>query len=238
MTNTPGFNHFRIQLKDRVTQQSIIASGVAGAGVVFVAQPGTTQKATLTDKFGTSLNNPLALSSGLMDFCVPLTTLTVDLYIQSPTGHFIVYKGVSPSGLNEIAIDTSDRRTTMLIPFNIADCTAAVEQDTKFLLPSNGRFLDRLHGCGLNITTIESAGAKTASVGLLSSQSGGSATGLINASSTATLGQVIGTNGGLFSSNAPALASAQTAANISYTLSASSVAAAGFIILPLQLDQP
>lgn len=237
MTNTPGYNRFKFQLKDMFTKTSLIATGSAGAGQVLVCTAGASTPLTLTDRFGTALNNPLALTRGFADFCVALANLTVDLYIQSPTGHCIQIKGVAPGGLNEYEIDTSVRRTSMIIPFSFAQAGANTEFNTGFLLPSNGRILDRLHGAGINVTTVETAGGKTINVGLLSSQSGGNASGLINGSSTATLGQVTGTNGALFSSNAPALAVTQTANAISYTLSASSVAAAGFILLPLELDQ-
>ena len=234
-TNTPGYNRFRIQLKDLITKQSLIASGAAGAGQVFVAIAGTPQKETLTDRFGNSLSNPLALTRGFIDFCVNIAHLTVDLYIQSPTGHFLVLKGVSPSGLNEYEIDTSNKRQMMVIPFNIGDTTAATETNTGFLKPTNSMVLDRLHGLGINVTTAETAGAKTMTAGLLSSQTGGNASGYINGSSTATLGLVIGTNGSLFSSNAPDTSSAEVANTISYTLVSSSVAAQGFIEIPYVL---
>jgi hypothetical protein len=232
MTNTPGYNHYKIQLKDALSKQSIINSG----GTCFVAKAGTSQKETLTDKFGASVANPILMTAGLMDFCVPIADLTVDLYILAPGGQFVVLKGVSPSGLNEYEIETQAKRHTYVIPFNIADCVAATEQDTGFVLPTHAFVLNRLHGCGLNITTAETAGAKTMTVGTLSSQSGGSASEFINGSSTASLGLVIGTDGGGFSTNAPYATDANTAKNISYTLVTASVAAAGFIILPVQLS--
>jgi hypothetical protein len=231
MTNTPGYNHYKIQLKDSVTGASLTASG----GTVFVAIAGTSQKETLTDKFGNSVANPILMTAGLMDFCIPLSHLTVDLYIQTAGGHFEVVKSIGPSGNNEYPIDTEQKRQTYVIPFNIADCVAATEKDTGFVLPAHAFVLDRLHGCGVNVTTAETAGAKTLTAGTLSSQSGGVAAGFINGSSTASLGLVIGTNGSLFSSNAPYPTDEYTAKNISYTLVTASVAAAGFLILPVQL---
>lgn len=232
MTNTPGYNHYRIQLKDAVTGQSIIATG----GTCFVAKVGTSQKETLTDKFGASVANPILMTAGLMDFCIPLADLTADLYIQTPGGHFIVLKGVGPSGLNEYPIDTEQKRQTYVIPFNIADCVAAAEKDTGFVLPAHAFVLNRLHGEGLNITTAETTGAKTILVGTLSTQTGGVAAGFQNGTSTASLGLVAGTDGSLFSTNAPYPSDEYVAKNISYTIVTASVTAAGFIILPIQLS--
>ncbi len=231
MTNTPGYNHYKIQLKDSVTGQSIIKTG----GTAFIAIAGTSQKETLTDKNGVSLANPILMTAGLMDFCVATSHLTVDIYVAAPDGQFEVIKGIGPSGNNEYPIDTEQKRQTWIIPFNIADCVAATEKDTGFVLPAHAFVLNRLHGCGLNVTTAETTGAKTITVGTLSSQSGGSASEFINGSSTATAGLVIGTDGAGFSTNAPYTTDANTAKNVSYTLVTASVAAAGYVILPIQL---
>lgn len=231
MTNTPGYNHYRIQLKSALDKQSIITSG----GTCFVAKAGTAQKETLTDKNGVSLTNPLQLTAGLIDFAVAITSATVDLYIQSPGGQFIVLKGVAPSGLNEYEVPNDNKRQTYVIPFSIVDSVAATEKDTGFALPAQAMVLNRLHGCGLNVTVPETAGVKTMTVGTLSTQAGGVAAGFINGSSTAAKGLVTGTDGSLFSTNAPYNSDANTAKNISYTLVTASVAAEGFIILPVQL---
>ena len=233
MTNTPGYNRFRFQLKDEVTKQSIIKSG----GSCFVTIAGSSQKETLTDKNGVALTNPLQLTAGFIDCCVNVAHLTVDMYIMCPGGQFVVLKGIAPSGLDEYEVPTNQKRQTMVIPFNIADCTAGTEFDTGFALPAQCRVLNRLHGAGLLVTTAETAGAKTILVGTLSTNSGGSASEFINGSSTATLGQVTGTDGAGFSTNAPYLSDANPAAlELSYTLVTASVAAAGFIVLPYQLN--
>jgi hypothetical protein len=230
-----GNLEYRIQLKD--TGPGAFGTSLIGTGgQVFVAAAGTAHKIALVDKNGASIANPQALTRGFMNFFVPDTTASVDLYIQAPGGQFKVVTGVTASGPNEIPIDTPRGQQLFKIPFSIADSVANVEQTTGFVLPVNSMVLDRLHGAGLEVTVAETAGAKTITVGTLSTLAGGSATGLINGSSTGTLGQVIGTNGGLFSSNAPALVGANPAANvISYTLVTASVAAEGFILLPVLL---
>lgn len=227
--------HYSMQLKDSSGGTFSVAITAAG-GQVFVAAAGTGHKQAIVDVNGAALANPLVLTRGHMDFYVSNSVASVDLYIQAPGGQFKVMLGVVPSGSNEIIMDTSKSEQLFKIPFSIVDSVAATEQTTGFILPVNSMVLDRLHGAGLEVTVIETAGAKTITVGTLSSLSGGVAAGLINGSSTATLGQVIGTNGSLFSTNAPALVGANPAANVlSYTLVTASVAAEGFIVLPVRL---
>lgn len=227
--------HYSIQLKDSSGGsfgQAIIAAG----GQVFVAVAGAAHKQAIVDVNGAALANPLVLTRGHMDFYVSNSVASVDLYIQAPGGQFKIVTGVLPSGQNDITIDTSRTEQLFKIPFSIADSVAATEQTTGFVLPVNSMVLDRLHGCGIEVTVAETAGAKTMTAGTLSTLSGGAATGLISGSSTASLGQVLGTNGSLFSTNAPALVGANAAANvISYTLVTASVAAEGFIVLPVRL---
>jgi hypothetical protein len=232
MANTSTIVQVRVQLKDVFKQVNINDSG----GVVFVAKAGLPEKATLQDLNGNSIANPIVLTSGSIDFAYDSAiTATVDLYGHTAAGHWFEYKSVSPSGPNEINVDTARKRGRMKIPFSYVDCTPGTEYKTGFLLPALGFILNRLHGCGLDVTTKESG--KTLSVGILSTENGGAATGFINASSVATAGQVIGTDGALFSTNAPYATDTQTASSpngldISYTLSSGAAAAEGFILLP------
>lgn len=225
-----AMREYRIQLKDAHTGETIITAG----GVVHVSQDGLPDKQTLFDKTGAALTNPITPTNGFINFFVADTTTQVDLYGFAPGGQWIERLSVKPGGPNEINVDTRQKRFRAKLPFSIVDCTAATEKDTGIDIPANSSFLDRLHGCGLLVTVLEAS--KTVSVGLLSSQSGGTATGLINASSTTNAGQVIGTNGSLFSTNAPALSDAQTAKRLSYTISTGAIAAKGFAILPYQLN--
>jgi len=221
----------RVQLKDVFKDVNINDSGA----VCYVTKAGTPDKAALLDLTGATLTNPIALTSGLIQFQYDSSvTAKVDLYIQTAKGHFGVFLNVSPSGPNEINIDTARKRGVMKMPFSIADYAANTETANGFKFPASSMILDRLHGCGILVTTLEAS--KTVSCGLLSSESGGNATGFINAASTTNAGQVIGTNGALFSSNAPATSDAQTASDISLTISSGAVAAKGFILLPYVLN--
>jgi hypothetical protein len=228
--------HVRVQLKDVFKQVNINDTGA----VVFVAKAGLPEKTALQDQYGNTLANPIALSSGLIEFYYDSSiTATVDLYGQTAKGHWFEFMSLSPSGPNEINVDSSRKLGRMKIPFSFVDCTPGTEKKTGFLLPPTAMILDRLHGCGLLVTALEAA--KTVSVGILSTENGGTATGLINASSAAALGQVVGTNGALFSSNAPYATDTQTSSNpngldISYTLTAGAAAAEGFILLPYVLN--
>lgn len=238
----------RIQLKDVFKKVNLNDSG----GVVFVAKAGTSEKAALQDQYGSVLTNPIQLTSGLINFFFDTAiTANVDLYGMTGKGHWFEYingggvagtttGGVSPSGPNEINVDTSDKRHRMKIPFSYVDCTPGTEYETGFKLPVPAKVLDRLHGGGILVTTASAAGTATLSVGILSSETGGAATGFINGSSTAALGQVTPTNGSLFSSNAPyntdtLSGSTPYGTDISYTLGSGN-GGEGFIILPYQLS--
>ena len=230
-----GNVEYRIQMKDLAQEkfgQAIIAAG----GNVFVATLGTAHKATLFDKNGAALTNPIIPTRGFINFFVADTIASVDLYAEAPGGQFKVVKAVVPSGPNEIGFDTSKSEHLWEIPFSIADSVAGTEKDTGFILPAHAFVLNRLHGEGILVTVIETAGAKTMLVGTLSTQSGGAASGFNNATSTATLGTVVGTDGASFSTNAPYMVDTNPAAvNVSYTLVTASVAAEGFILLPVRL---
>lgn len=228
-----AYNHYAIQLKESVLGTAIISAG----GTVYVAKAGDPAKETIySDAVGTSASNPLTPTRGLIEFYTLSTVSSVDLYIMAPDGQFLVVEGIMPSGPNEVAIDTSRKAQLMKIPFSIADATAATETDTGFNIPDPSFVLDRLHGAGLDVVAADSSvGSKTMDVGTLSTESGGDANGLIAASSTANTGLVIGTNGALFSTNAPAKSDANTAKSISYTLTASAAAVKGFILLPYRL---
>lgn len=205
-------------------------------GAVHVATAGSPAKATLTDKDGAALANPVSLTNGAAEFYVADSVSTVDLYIQAPGFQFIVKAGIAPANHN-FKVDTTERYQVYKIPFSIADSVAATEKDTGFNLPTRAQVLPLLGGAGLTITTAETAGAKTMMVGTLSTETGGDADGLLAATiSTAATGKVVGINGALYVSNAPALTDANVAKSISYTLVTASVAAAGFIVLPVILE--
>jgi hypothetical protein len=233
--------HFDIQLAD-IGGEHV---GTAGGSVTICTVNTARQAAVSTTATGTQAitNNPVALNRGRMDFYTSDDVDTVDLYIMTPTGQFVVKKGVKASGPNEILYDTSDRYTVAVVPFSFTDSVATVEQDTGIDLPTGALVLP---SPSILVTAIDAT--ETLDVGMLSSESGGDADGFLAAVSLGTLGVVKGTlvNAGLTmgallfvqdSANAgdeAPEARVITAANrsISYTASAGSDTFEGFIQLP------
>lgn len=229
-----AMREFRIQLKDLISGEIIQDTG----GTCHVSQAGLPDKQTLYDKNGAALTNPLQLTAGFINFFTLDTVASVDLYIQAPGGQFLTRTGIVASGPNEIRVPTHIKRQMYKIPFSAVDQGGnATETDTGFDLPAKAFVLDRLHGCGLLVTTVHAAKTIDFGTGQVNpAETGGDANGLIAASSVATAGLVIGTNGALFSSNAPAASDANAAKSLTYTLSTGSTTAKGFILLPVQLS--
>jgi len=220
---------WRIQMQDRFTLANIISAG----GTVQVCTAGTPDKATLYDKTGASLANPITPTRGFINFFVDVSVATVDLYGMAPGGQFFVMTGIAPSGPNEILIDTWDKTQFATVPFSIADSVANTEKDTGFSFPAQAIVLDRLHGMGVRVTTLN-AGQNVA-FGVLSSQSGGSANGLCTNVSLTTAVLKIGVNGSFYSTNAPFMTDSITGKSISYTLDTGTTLGKGFLLIPYRL---
>lgn len=248
---------YRAQLVDRVTGKAIQTAG----GKCYVATAGGAAKIALLDEDGASASNPSALTNGIVEFYVADTVQSVDLYMQSPTGHFVVTKDLAPSGPNSIYIDKGLSQTVMVIPFSIDDTVAATETDTGFDLPDNSAVLP--NGVGVDVLTLDDT--ETVDVGILSTEANGDADGFIALGSVALADSVIAGNAATVGSNETFLATTTlgalvndfaagsdvatdtgvsnkksyvcdgTAESISYTLTAGTDTAEGFIKLPLQL---
>lgn len=215
-------------------------------GKVYVAAADDAAKQAITDIDGVALTNPRALTRGSCSFYVVDTVSAVDLYIQAPGGQFVVRKGVLASP-QDIRIDTGSPNQTMVIPFSIADTTAAAETDTGFDLPLHSAVLPTPL---VRVLTLDAT--ETIDFGLLSSETNGDADGFGATVALTTAGLVkptvlqgSNTMGALFevqdSANAGDLtheAHVVTGANatsITYTLTAGTDTAEGFIYLPLIL---
>jgi len=232
--------HYSIQLIDTVSGKSIDGSG----GKAYVAKSGDAQKETLYTKAGGALANPITLTNGKLDFYVADTVVDVDLYVQAPSGHFVVAKDVVPSG-ETIYVDKGRSTATYVIPFSIADTTATTETSTGFAIPSGGMVLPT--GVGLDVLTADST--ETVDLGTLSTDSG-DANGFIAAASVGSVATVKASlaNG---ATTLGALLYVQDSANagdkapeadvsmggktITYTLTAGTDTAEGFFKLPVQL---
>lgn len=231
--------NYNSQLKSLITGAAIAAIG----GFVLVTPAGSTAKASLLAADGSALSNPLALTNGAFDFNVADSVAGVDMYIQSPTGHFVVVKNVKSSGDASIFIDTGVAHTTMVIPFNVADQAGdATETPCGFTLVGAVQ-----PNVAVDVVTVDAT--ETIDVGTDSGDSG-DADAFIDGVSVATEGYIKPTlaNGAMTlgaklfvqdSANAgdeaPEQDISQIGKEVTYTLSAGSDTAAGFIILPQQL---
>lgn len=236
-----GNREWRMQLKDLATGEAIITAG----GKCYVAVNGDSAKATLLDKDGAALSNPITPTRGFLNFFVADTTDKVDLYILCPGGEFVVRKDVKPSGPNEIRVDTDRRMHSFVIPWAAADVTAASEISTGFVIPAKSEILP----VGLGVDVIAIDATEDIDVGTLSSDTG-DADGFMDGVSVATLGFVKpslvasgDTMGALLSvldsansgDDAPEGDVSMQGKTITYTLSSGSDTGKGFIHLPYYL---
>ncbi len=212
---------YTFQLYDQ-NHKAIQSSG----GVVYVAAPGDAAKQAITDKDGTALANPRALTRGACEFYVVDTAVDVDLYIQTPGGQFVVKQDFAAGETPDIVVDTDCRNQVMVIPWAAADVTAAAETATGFTEPTNAVFL--LQGAGCRVTAIDAT--ETLDVGTLSTDSG-DADGFLSALDVATLGDVLD-NGALLAS----LGRVSGGKSITLTTTAGSDTGKGFIHLPYVLS--
>lgn len=231
--------NFNSQLKSLVTSKAIESSG----GKVMVVTAGGSAKVSLLDADGAALTNPLSLTRGGFDFNVADTVASVDLYIQTPTGHFLVVKGVKPSGDASIYYDNSVSHTTFVIPFDADDQAGdATETGTGFTLVGAVQ-------PNVAIDVVDIDATETIDAGTDSGDSG-DADGFIDGLSLATAGYIKATNANgavtlgskLYvqdSANAgddyPEQDISQIGKEVTYTLSSGADTAAGFIVLPQQL---
>lgn len=228
MTN---YVHFSLQLKDLATGKAIITAG----GVACVTKNALPDKHTIyADAQATAASNPRALTRGKIDFWVLQSALVngmVDLYIQCPGGHFVVARDITPSGPNEIVVDTGRALQQYVIPVAIADYPAAVETDTGFDCPAahtGGRVLPDGLGGAFRVTAIDAT--ETIDIGTATAESG-DPDGFISALDVGTLGLVLD-NGALLTTLAGHLCAGKS---IVVTTTAGSDTVKGFAYLMIEL---
>ena len=218
----------------------------AAGGMVGVYVSGSGTLNAITDKDGAALANPLALTNGAAEFYTLATVATVDLAIMCPGGQFVFMSGVDES-LADIAVDTLNRNQMAKIGYSVADASATVEEDTGFDLPYN---------CVVQpwpgVLPVVVDATEDIDVGILSTETAGDADGFIDSVSVATavytkatLLAAGDTMGALLSvldsANAgddapePYPVVSPNGRSISYTLSAGSDTAVGYILLPYTL---
>jgi hypothetical protein len=157
-------------------------------GFVLVSKASNPQKATLFTKAGASQSNGMSLTNGGAEFYIEDSVdTTVDLFIMSPSGHFVCKYGVLP-GFIEIGVDLNQRRQMAVVPFAAVDYTANTETSTGFVFPKS---VIESPNIGVDVQTLEAA--KTIAFGFLSTETGGAAAGFATGMSLAATGQTAAT---------------------------------------------
>ncbi len=231
---------YSLQIQDFARGLPLATAG----GAAIICQPGTARKATLFNAdTGAALANPISLTRGNLRFATDIALATVDIYGFAPDGGFFVMRGARPGGDAEIPYSVDQVNHTALIPLAAQDFTAASEGTTGLQFPAGAVLSPHT---ALRVTVAE--GSRTIEVGLLSSESGGDADGLLDAVSLAAAGTIVPavsgtpTLGALLVQNfgtTPAVnvpdshgIGAAAARTITATFSASSATAQAFAVLP------
>ncbi len=184
---TQRYNVFEMQIgtiHDFAGLPMVATSG----GKFIITAAGAPTKATLydPDTFA-ALANPVTPTRGKIRFATLDTVTSVDLFGFAPGGNFVVRKGVKPGGVQEIITDPTRPHQCAVIPFSYADYTIAAEQDTGLDFPTGALILPTPF---LRVTTLDAT--ETMDWGLLSSESGGDADGLMLTVSVASAVSVPG----------------------------------------------
>lgn len=179
--------HYKFKLTEALTGRAIETTG----GTVYVAVRGGARKVAITNEDGSAKLNPLVPVNGQIEFYTAESIPSVDLYCQTPGGHFIVRKAITPGGDNELIFDGFRSAAIMVIPFSAADAAAGVEVDTGFDLPTNA-LVQPFDGLAVDVLTVNAG--RTIQAGILSTEAGGNAAGFVNGVSLAALGAVPGNN--------------------------------------------
>lgn len=225
----------------------------ASGGFIYVTKASNPAKATLFTKTNTAQANGFALTSGGAEFFIEDSVDTsVDVFIMSPTGHFLVRYGVTP-GFLELPVDFQQRRQMAVVPFAAADYAANTELTTGFVFP---RCIIESPNVGVMVHTLEAA--RTLACGFLSTETGGAAAGFMTGMTLAATGQTAATlaagaitlgsvlqvltTGGTVPVPRPFPCSgaATFARTLGLTTSAGTVTARGYLQIPYTLtgDQP
>jgi len=216
-------------LKDEVSRKTIDGTG----GVAFICSPGTPDPITLYDPDDdTAVTQPVALVRGNLRYAVAKATELVDIHMMSPSGHFISYSNISAQEHNELCVNTLQRENLARIPFTFdwPGQVVATEYDTGLDLPA-GALMNPLM-CGVDITAIDAT--ETIDFGTLTA---GDPNGFGTLVPVGVLGIAVVEAGtptrGALLGGATSVAFAVLAATdrVSWTLTAGSDTAKGFILL-------
>lgn len=215
-------------------------------GMAQICVAGSPDKVSVFDINQVAMANPVNLSRGRLYAQVAKSVQSVDIYLASPTGQFVVIKGLKPGDRQHVLVDTKQLESDWIIPWSIADSVQAVEKDSGFDLPTGALVQGNP---SIEVTAIDAT--EDIECGILSTEPSGDLDGFINNVSIATAGVVRAallngavTLGALLteqdSANAGDLVPKahvvlSTSRSIAYMLSAGSDTGKGFIVLAVRL---
>lgn len=178
-------SNFTIALMDRTTGRALSNTG----GKFIVCTAGTGGKATLLDSTGAALTNPVTASGGVLTFAIAGAPIaqSVDIFGIAGDGSAVIITAAKPGDPTEFWVETSRRNQTAIFPFLGSDYTAAAENTLGVLFPVGAIILP-----AIATKTLVAQSGKTFDFGMLSSDSGGDADGLLVGASLAATGTIIG----------------------------------------------
>ena len=242
------YNIFDLQVYDRATGLAVNTTG----GQLIATATGAYARSTLYNPdsdYAAISGNVVSATRGKFRFAVVNTGLgspALDVFGFAPGGHFFFVKNVKPASITDIWIDSNKLEQLAIVPFSMADATAATEKDTGLDFTTG---MTIMPFTAVDVRTVDSG--KTIDFGLLSSESGGDADGFVAAASVATAAVVqakcaaTATLGALLRETVVADAGTAsvrhsytigaTAVSLTYTISSGSTTAAGYMRIPYTL---
>lgn len=220
---------YKFQLQDRQLGAFAGPAIIGSGGKCLVTVASDCAKATLYDKDGAALANPISLTRGSGEFYTANTVEAVDLFILTGEGYATQLFSVGPDELHEVPIDRSNREQTLVFPFSIDDQVSNnTEVDTG---------LDLIAGMVMKpfpyikVVTIDATETVDVGTGEVVPADGGDADGFMSLVSVGTSGLVADTNGALLN----AVEYIAPADSVTWTLSAGADTAEGYVFLPYRL---
>ncbi len=221
------YRKFVFQLQDRPMGSDQAGPSIIGSGgKCLVTAAGDCAKATLYDKDGASLANPISLSQGRGEFHTLDTVEEVDLFILTGEGFSVQLWDLAADELHLVPVDRSNRQQMLILPFSIDDqVTDNTEVDTG---------LDLIVGMVMQpfpyvkVVTVDAGETVDVGTGEVVPADGGDADGFVSLLSLTTAGHVADTNGALLN----AVEYIAPADSLTWTLSAGSDTAEGYVFLP------
>jgi len=224
--------HYKFQLQDRPLGAFAGPSIIATGGKCIVTVAGDPAKATLTDKDGTSLANPISLTRGSGEFYTANTVTAVDLFILTGEGHSVQLWSVGPDELHDVPVDRSNNHQMLIVPISVDDqVTDNTEVDTGIDLLVGMVMLPWPH---IKVATIDTGETVDVGTGEAVPADGGDADGFISAADVGTAGLVKDVNGALITAIVSYIAPNDS---VTWTMSAGADTAELYAFLPYMLMQ-